>query len=215
MVIGKIRTWFLNRDDKYDVAICFLVVLQFAVIYLAYRINDLPRLFWFCNHTPFILALLLYFRKKYIIKGIINIGLIFQFLWTIDFISKALFGFYLTGTTRYLFEGSFGWLIIIPVLIHIFSTNLALYFTYDSKPNIKALFYSLIYIIVIYGITLSFTSIETNINCVRTICGVSYSFDTYTNYWPALAFFLIVIPTQLIQFVFYKIFAEKTWFVNK
>ena len=107
--------------------------------------------------------------------------------------------------TRYVFEDPNGFWVLLPIGIHIFSTNLALYFTYKKKPTIYSAFYSLLYIMFLYGSTLTYTLVENNINWIYMVgAGINYSSNLYLNFWPLIVFFLIAMPTQGIQYLLYK-----------
>ncbi|MCA9460218.1 MAG: hypothetical protein KC550_06745, partial [Nanoarchaeota archaeon] len=102
--------------------------------------------FWFCNHTPLFFAFAFFLKKRNVIKGLINVGFLGQFAWTLDFLSKLLFDTYIFKVTQYVFESQNGLWVLLPIGIHMFSTNLALFFTYKRKPDIYTAFYSSIYI---------------------------------------------------------------------
>jgi len=133
-----------------------------------------------------------------------------QFAWTLDFLSKLIFNKHIFKVTAYVFENPFGIYVLIPILIHMFGTNLALLLTYKEKINSKVILYSLVYIIILYGVSLSYPPPDRNVNCVYEICGLTqYTFANYTFFWPALIFFLIVIPTHGIQYMLYS-FSRKS-----
>jgi len=140
-----------------------------------------------------------------LIKALINIGFIGQFIWILDFIFKILTGKYLFGVTSYIFENNFTWLIFIPIIAHFFSTLLALILTLKEKPNFISIGFSLIYLVIIYILTLIYTNPLSNINCIYEICG----FETiilpfYTQIWPFFALLFIILPTYLLQVFIYK-----------
>ena len=193
------------EKNRYDLIVIFFVVIQFLIIYLAFRIDDFEILFWFCNHTPFMFALFFYFRKVDLIKSIINVGLLFQFFWTVDFFSKLFFDSFIFGATSYVFEREFGILMLIPILSHLFVTSLSFILTYKYKPRLKSIFYSMIYAIVLYGFSLKFTLINSNVNCVHEICSLSYAPLGYIYLWPVLILFLIIVPTHVIQYLVWKL----------
>ncbi len=192
-------------SNKNNLIIIFLVILQFLLIYLALKIDNLPVLFWFCNHTPLLLALSFYFKKPQLIKSLLNVGFLFQFFWTIDFFSKILFNKYIFGTTEYLFAEPYGWMVIIPILSHIVMMNLVLITTIKIKPQFTNLFYSTIYILFLFAFTVNFTPVDVNINCVHKVCNLGYTFQGYTYFWPLFTFFLIILPTHIIQNLLYKL----------
>ncbi|MCA9497504.1 MAG: hypothetical protein KC589_11280, partial [Nanoarchaeota archaeon] len=158
------------------------------------------------NHTPLFFAFAFFLGKKDVIKGLINVGFLGQFFWTLDFLSKLIFNSYIFKVTNYIFEADNGMWVLVPIGIHVFATNLAFLFTYKKKPTIYTAFYSLIYIIFLYAGTLTYTLAERNVNCIMQICGAtSLTFNNYTNFWPIIAFFLVAMPTQGIQYLVYKL----------
>ncbi|MEC8339320.1 MAG: hypothetical protein VXZ40_01735 [Nanoarchaeota archaeon] len=162
--------------------------------------------FWFCNHTPLFFAFAFFLKKRDIIKGLINVGFLGQFAWTLDFLGKIFFDFHVFNMTAYVFSSEKGIWVLLPIGIHVFATNVALYFTRRKKPSTKTLFYSILYIIFLYGATLTYTDPLRNVNCVHAICGaVDLTFKNYTNFWPVLVFLVVVLPTQLLQFCIYKL----------
>jgi hypothetical protein len=166
--------------------------------------------FWFCNHTPLLFAFSFFLKKKDLIKGLINVGFLGQFVWTLDFLGKIFFNYHIFNMTNYVFENPNGLWVLIPIGIHIFGTNVALFFTYKKKPNIYSAFYSLIYILFLYFGTLTYTLPERNVNWVFKIGGtINYANPIYTNAWPIIVFFLIAIPTQGIQYLLYKHYIKR------
>ncbi len=180
--------------------------MQFFVIFGNYMSERYDVFFWFCNHTPLFFAFAFFTKNKNLIKGFINVGFLGQFVWTIDFLSRIFLGYNLFNMTNYVFDNPNGLWVLLPIGIHIFSTNLALYFTYKKKPNIYSAFYSLLYITFLYAGTITYTLTSRNVNCIFEICGFQeLTFSNYSNFWPILTFFLVAIPTQGIQYFLYKL----------
>jgi hypothetical protein len=99
-----------------------------------------------------------------------------------------------------------GFSVAIPILIHIFSTNIAFYFTYQYRPTKKTLIYSFIYITILYMINVLYAPPIFNTNCIQYICGLKeLTFDGYKQLWIFLTFIIVIIPTQLIQHLAYKL----------
>ncbi len=200
-----LKKWVCIENNRYFLIGLFFLFLQLFVVWGNYTKERYDVFFWFCNHTPLIFAFAFFIRSNNLIKGLINVGFIIQFLWTIDFIFKLFFNLYIFDVTRYVFEDISGIAVLVPILIHIVSTNLALYFTYKKRPNMKGLFFSLIYIIFLYASTLLYTLEQENVNCVYLLCGAnSLTFSSYTYFWPILLFFVIVVPTHGIQYLIYR-----------
>lgn len=203
--LKKIKYFSKKRDNQFILLGFFFLILQVFVFLGNYNSERYDVFFWFCNHTPLFFSLAFFMKKYNIIKGIINVGFIGQFAWTLDFIGKLFFDFHIFKMTNYVFENPNGLWILVPIGIHIFSTNLALYFTRDKKPNIYTAFYSLIYILFLYAGTLTYTLAEKNVNWIFEIGGeLNFSHPAYTPFWPILVFFILAIPTQGIQHLIYK-----------
>ncbi|MDP4012963.1 MAG: hypothetical protein Q8R00_05160 [Candidatus Nanoarchaeia archaeon] len=215
MAFRRIKGWIFTDKNQYLVVGIFFLILQGITFYANYEATDFNVFFWFCNHTPLIFGLAFIFKKFDVIKALINVGFLSQFLWTTDFLSKVFFDTYLLSITRYVFEDMNGMWVLIPILIHMLGTNLAFFMTYKRKPKIRTLLYSLVYLVLIFGITTNFTLEERNINCIQQICGLpNLTFPNYTYFWPAVAFFLIIIPTQGIQYLIYRLHRRRTGYEN-
>lgn len=207
--IKKILKWVKNEDNRFILVGFFFLFLQFFVFLSNYKTDRYDVFFWFCNHTPLFFGFAFLLKKKDVIKGLINVGFFGQFAWTLDFLGKMFFDFHIFKMTNYVFENPNGLWILVPIGIHIFATNVALYFTYKTKPSIYSAFYSLLYIMFLYAGTLTYTLVERNVNWIYKIGGeINYSHDLYTNFWLILVFFLIVIPTQGFQYLLYKLYKK-------
>lgn len=193
------------KKNKYQIIALWFLLLQILVLFenlIVYRYNIF---FWFCDHAPLILAIAFFTKNKDLIKSIVNFGFIVQFIWVIDFLSKLILDKSALGVTNYMFTGELGFLVLIPLLIHSLSVNVAFIHTYKIKPTTKVLVYSAIYIISIFALSLAFTPTERNVNCIHEICGLKqYTFQGYTSLWPILVFIIIILPTQGIQWLVYK-----------
>ena len=200
---------FIERN-KHLLAGIFFLLLQLYVFYANYQSTNFDILFWFCNHSPLLFGLAFILKRIDFIKALINFGFLAQFFWTVDFIGKFFFDFYIFNVTNYVFEDINGVYVLIPILVHVLGTNLALFLVHHRKPKLKILIYSLVYVILLYGASLSYTDPERNINCVQYICGAQdYTFNGYTYFWPVLIFFFVVLPTHGIQCLLYFIHLHK------
>jgi len=195
--------------NKYFFAGIFFLILQLILIIFNLSNGRLGVFYWFCNHTPMILAIGFFLKDKNIIKSIINVGFIAQFFWGLDLVYSLITQNSLFDITPYVFQHQ-GFSIIVPPLVHLFSTNLALIITIKEKPTKKTLLYSLIYTITLYLVTLILTNPIDNVNCIHEIC-VFRSFTplNYNLLWVPLVFLLIILPTQLIQYLFYLIYKKR------
>ena len=184
--------------------------MQLVVLWFNFEASRYNVFYWFCNHTPLMFSLAFFYGKDRIIKAIINLGFLPQILWTVDFLMKIFFGFYTFGFTRYVFDDALGIYVLVPILIHMFSTNVAFIATIKKKVDLKILMYSVIYVVLLYGITLVYSAQEINVNCVYEMCGAeNYTPVWYTSLWPLIVFVFVLLPTQGIQYFFYWWFAKK------
>lgn len=208
--INTAKKWFSKEKNRYLAIGIFFFILQFFVFLGNYHAENYDVFFWFCNHTPLFFAFAFILGKKDLIKGLINVGFLAQFAWTIDFLGFLIFKLYIFKVTDYIFETPNGLWVLVPIGIHVFATNLALISTYKKKPNLITLFYSLIYIIFLFAGTLTYTLDTNNVNCVIQLCGATnLTFNGYTNFWPIIVFFFIAVPTQGIQYLMYKLHKSK------
>ena len=192
----------MKRKNRNFIVGYFFLFLQLVIIMVNVG-APLDIFFWFCNHAPLFFAVAFFINRSDIAKGILNIGLLGQFLWAVD-LFFLLLGFEIFGFTSYVFEKS-GYLGVFPILIHVFSTSVALLFTYDVKPEGKVLVYSGFYVAVMYVSTLVFTNESSNVNCLYSVCGIeSFAFFWYIYLWPVLFFVLLVLPAHFLQYFLWK-----------
>lgn len=201
------KKWIL-RNKHYCIAIFFLII-QIIISYYNFKIQRPDVLIWFCNHTPLFFSIGFFFKNNDITKSIINVGLIPQLIWIIDFLGKIIFNTYIFDVTRYIFEDFTGLALVGSILSHIFATILALYFTYKHKPISKIILVSFVYIVVLFFTTLFFTPVHENVNLIYYVNIGNISFPGYTILWPVLVLIIIVIPTYYFQVFLYD------WSKNK
>jgi hypothetical protein len=206
----KFKKWFNSDDNHYLFIGYFFLIMQFFVFLVNYQSERYDVFFWFCNHTPLFFAFGFFLKKRNVIKGLINVGFLGQFAWTLDFLGKIFFDIHIFKMTAYVFEGERGLWVLLPLGIHILSTNLALYITRKRRPEMLTLLYSSIYMLFLYGGTLTYTLVERNVNCVHLLCGATdATFSHYTILWPILVFCIVILPTQGIQYLVYKYSTRK------
>jgi len=190
----------MKNRRKYFLAGIFFLLLQCLVIFRNI-ISDYNNYFWFCDFVCVPLAIGFFIRKDYIIKGLINIGFIPQLIY-IGFLGYA----FTTGVSLIttIPENITLFYLISSLLIHL-STTFALILTYDKKLETKTLFSSLMFLFVMYVIALFFTAPGQGANYVlsaKTL--IPWPIPHYTQLWIILTFVLVVLPTQLIQYIIYK-----------
>lgn len=195
--LEKNETYDYNFLNRYFILGTFFLILQILVLYRNYFISEAISIYFFCNHILIILSIGFYLKNIKVINAIICVGLIPQFMWLIDFFSSLL-GFNLFGYSQYIFNQS---LImgLITFLIHI-STFVALVFTLnEEKIHFKSLIYASSYVVLIYFLTIVFTPVENDINCIYNACNISWlNFNYYTYLWIPLTILIIIIPTFLL-----------------
>lgn len=201
------KKFFLNISKYLNsftlVAIYFLFV-QILIIYGNINTNTYDIFFWFCNHTPILFSIAFFLKNIDIIKTLINIGFLIQFIWFLDLLSKIFLGFHILGITEYLFLRENLLANSISVIIHLFTTSIAILFTYKNKTKNIVLIYSFIYLIFLYFSTLIFTQVENNINCLYLICSLeSLTFPFYNIFWILIMFVIIILPTFYFQKLLY------------
>ncbi len=206
--IKKKQSWnFIKRDKKrrfFLSAGTFFFILQFFIFFGNSRAEHYDVFFWFCNHTPLIFAFAFFLGKKDLIKGLVNVGFIAQFAWTLDLFFKLLFNTYIFGVCNYVFERSTGPWILIPIGIHVFATNIAFLLTANVKPGKTTLYYSAVYLLILYCSSLVYTFPGENVNCIYYLCGFPEMESVYYSaLWIVIAFITVVLPTQGIQYLVY------------
>ena len=198
----------MEKESKKYVLIGFLFLL---IEFLAVTRNIFESyiyFFWFCDFVPLLFAILFFFKKFQYVKAVINFGLIPQVIFLIDFFYILLFGQDLFNLIPNFSELDFLYL-LITMLLHL-PTLIALYFTFKIKPQKSTLYYSGIFLAGIYLLTLIFTSSTGDINYVYSVLDfIKLSIPYYTFFWPVLAFLLLVLPTQGIQYVIYQLWKRK------
>jgi hypothetical protein len=193
------------KDIKYLYCAVFFLLMQIFVI-IRNLLGGYNNFFWFCDFVPILFALGFFFQNINFIKSLINIGLIPQILVMFDFAYQLTSGKSLFHTTEELFTlGLF--FILAAFFIHL-SAILAFLFTYKEKTNKSAISYSFFSLILIYAVTLLFTSPLGQINLVYASGEWSRYLANYVSLyiplWILMAFIIFVIPTQIIQHLVYK-----------
>jgi len=195
-----------NKSRAYLCLGLIFVLLQLFVI-LRNGFNY-QNLIWFCNFAPILFAISFFIKKPHLIKALINIALIPDILFLIDFFSSSLFNFGIFGRVQPYLQENFLF-IVATVILHLVAF-LALFATYKIKPKKETLLYSACLILFTYIITFLFSSQGSFYNYVYgTRPGyVSIRYIPYmviTLLWPVLVFIFLVLPSQGIQYLIYKL----------
>jgi len=166
--------------------------------------SNYSNLIWFCNFAPIFFAIAFFIKKSHLVKALINVALIPDILFLIDFFSSLLFNFGIFGKVQPYLQENFLF-ISTTVILHLVAF-LALSVTYKIKPNKETLLYSAGVVLITYIITLLFSSQGSFYNYVYgTRPGyISVKYIPYiiiTLLWPALVFIFLVLPSQGIQYL--------------
>ncbi len=188
----------------------FFFLIQTLVLIRNYIIG-FNYFYWFCDFAPLLLSIAFFINNKSLVKGIINLGLIPQIIFLVDFIYLTTLGMAPLGITLpILATNSFS--ILSTIFVHI-ATFMALIFTIKIKPDKKTLIYSIVFMFGVYISTLIFTSSSEYTNFVYSSGNLLNAFNFTIPYsvflWPILAILLVILPTQGIQYVLYRIFRKK------
>ena len=189
----------MDKNKYYIFGWIFLIIQILAILRNYY--SDYFYFFWFCDFIPAVFAVLFFLKKENWIKGIINIGLIVQWIYLGIFFYRLydhnLFFSFLPISSVILFYD------VTSIIIHL-STTIALIALIKIKPTLKTLLYSGICAILLFLMTLLFTSPDDGINYVYTAKNiVNFTIPYYTELWLFMLFLLVIIPTQGIQYLLY------------
>ena len=193
--ISKIK---IPTDAYFWTAIFFTILSPMVIVnnFLYYNSYDF---IWFCDVVVILFAVGFFVKNSQFIKGLINIGLITQFIFIVEFIIAIFFNISLSNTITKILTNNIS-SISISVATHLFSTNLAIFMTYGVKSKRSSLAYSFVVLVVLYFLTLTLTPPIENINYVFSsdfLFGIKIPFYIYL--WPFIAFLFVVTPTYWFQ----------------
>lgn len=194
------------NKKHYKYALYFFL-LQLLIVYYTSTSQLWHNLFWYCNHAPLLFALGFLIKDKNLVHGLINVGLIGQTVWLVDFLFEFVFGVALFSLASYIFTDERPiFILLIPVVAHIFSTMLALYLIRKEEISRKSLIYSFGYIAVLFLITRIFTLRYLNVNCVYDLCIIPEMFEIpfYPMVWFIVTIIVVIIPSYYFQKIITK-----------
>ncbi len=199
----------MKKDKIYFLAGIFFLLLEIMVFIR--NSGNYINFFWVCNFVPVLFAIAFFAKKVHVVKALINVVLIPDVFFLIDFFTSIFFhhGF-LCPMQSYFQEGLL--FIIVSVLLHVVAF-IALLFTYEIKPKIKTLIFSVCFIIIIYFITLIFSPSNLYYNYVHNSkpgcisIGIPYKFITIS--WPIIMFAGVILLGQAIQYLIYRFHVRK------
>lgn len=200
-------------QNKWHIAAAIYFLLLQTVYILTTTIpNASGRVFLlsFCNHIPLLLGLALLFDWTQFAKAILNLGIVIQGAWLIDFLVRLVFGFYLFDITEYIFTGPFFAVPnVVSIIEHSLTMFIALAVTYNIRSKPISLVYSFLYMAALYVVTLAFTPPVQNVNCVFQACIFQsvLAVPQFTALWPALVMVVAALG-YAIQSLLYRFFAS-------
>jgi len=183
----------------------YIIVLLFVIIQAITVIRNIQTefyfFFWLCDFAPILFAAFFFFNRLDLVKSLVSISIIPQWIYLVGLIYGVFSNHYVfIESTEHLFSLYF----ISSTFVH-FTSTFALIFSFKYKPEVKQLKYTFILIILIYLMTLIFTSPDYYANYVYSSHDVvDFKIPYHTQLWPISVFILVALPGYLIQLVFYK-----------
>jgi|GEM_PF-4622922 len=162
---------------------------------------DTPEyMLYVCNHIPVILAALLYMREYSLIKSFINVGVVIQAGWMVDLLGKLIFNHYVFSSTVYIFNSYSPFGHSVSIALHATTLIPSFFITYKKDSDKRTVPFSILYLAIIYILTLTLSEPGLDINCVFNMCNIPIlsSIGTVNTFIPVV-FFSIILPTHLIQ----------------
>jgi len=187
----------MNKNIFFDLLGYSMLLLFVITVFVHYRSHELVYLFWFSNHTTFILGLALLFRSRFWLTAEVALGIIPELLWIADFVSNLAFAFPLFGFTSYLFEPSYPFLQYILTLQHLFVLPLAALALWRMHPLQGSYFGAVLHgtVLWIVGYVLG---PQLNINCSYRACIFLLEHNTYILFWPFLGLGITWIAYRML-----------------
>lgn len=166
------------------------------------------QVFWICYLSLILLGIGILRRSSFLIVSQINLLLITDIIWIIDFISFFVNGQTLWGITSYMFTNRPTISNFIS-LQHIFSMPLALIALYKIKiKRSDAWKLSTFQFIIMGVITVVGTPIEANVNCVFKPCmPIALGLIPHQIVWLLTFFIMVFLTNKMLTST--KIFNEK------
>jgi hypothetical protein len=175
-----------------------IIILSLIRIYTMINYTTPIHIFWLCNHIPLIIGIAILLRNPFVLIAETSLLFIGSLNWSIDFLSKLIFGKYFLGSTSYMFT------VVSPdsipsILSHLSVLPLALLAIFlIKKPEPKAWQLSAVHLFVLIPASLYFGEFY-NLNCLITPCATWL--PTFPFYLPiafAIYIAIFVIPVNII-----------------
>jgi hypothetical protein len=168
----------------------FLVVQIIITSALIFNPETRVYLVWMCNNFSFFLAIACYLKKMQLVKGVSYVGLVAQLLWVFDFFSPY-FGVNLSSIADYVMLDGFTYTNIVSVLVHVCIPVIVLLLSFRIRPEPRSLLYALPYVAFLFAITIAFTPVEQDVNCVFSACAAGdeplLQLPYHISLWPLYA----------------------------
>jgi len=162
------------------------------------KLKDYPALFWFCNISPFLLAVGFFTGSIQFIKGLINLGVIPQFISLVSLTLVVFFGVKIEVFRTIKKEGIIS--VIIAYMIHLFTIFIALLVTMPIPATKISLFYSVVVFSLLFVFSFLFTRKKDNVNFIYNLKEIGFYPSSYYKYiWLPGSMILLAIPTYLLQ----------------
>jgi hypothetical protein len=182
-----------NRQDRLlnFLGILFLTagIIRFIILILT---ANWRHFFWLSNHIMLLLGIGVLMRNKVLVTAELCIALVPETLWTLDFLSKILFGKYLFGVTKYVFEQGLNFL-TVSTMQHLLIVPLGIIALWFLGVSSKAWKYSFIHASLLW-LAGFLIGKEYNLNCVFKNC-ITY-FENLQNYmiaWSVIVLIMIIL----------------------
>ncbi len=204
--MNKKRNFFLN-----SIAIILILMGIFRFFQVVVIANDFPRYFWFCNFSPLILGLAIYFRNSFVLIGQFSVLFLGQIFWTIDLI-------YFVFLKSFLFEDVARYILNEPLIsqiatfsVHVFVLPLAIIAIFLIRKESKnAWMFSFILFALLLPIVFYYGA-EYNLNLFYSH-RIEYlpEFPLHSLTFPLAYIFVVVLPlSYLMNFLIRKFNKKK------
>ncbi len=184
------------------VAIFFALVQLIITAVLVDHQGTWVLLFWYCDHISLLYAIAFWRHRLALAAALMYVGIIAQVAWIVDFFGH-LMGVNIFNLTNYMFQGDLTWLKLTAVLAHTAVPIVIALWISMRRPVSRSLLYAFDYIIALYAISLLFTPVSENINCVFAPCSPLVPAWNYMILWPAYVFVLVLITYSAHRAVYH------------
>jgi len=187
----------MNKERLLNFLGIFLIFSSLFVIYFMAKENPV-YIFWLSNHAPLIIGIAILTRNYLLLTAEIALIFVGELGWSLDFLSKLLFDFYLFGSTEYLFSPSYPTTLYWASMEHLIILPVGIVALFLLKKAENAWKLSLAHGLVVLFISFLFGS-QYNLNCIYNSC-ISWlpTFNFYSIIWPIIYFIVFVLPANFI-----------------